>query len=95
MSQLLSTRERETLSLLANGLTRQQVAKTLGLTIGTVSCYIGRINNALGADTVAHAVAIALRCGELKWENASSTRGNLVTYDRPKRRRGHPGRRTA
>jgi DNA-binding CsgD family transcriptional regulator len=62
----LSAREAEVLSLAADGLTNQQIAKRLGLGEETVKTHLKRITRKLGAYNRAHCVAIALRL-EIIW----------------------------
>ena len=59
----LSERERQVLSLVAEGLSNQEIAKHLFITERTVRFHITSILNKLGADNRAQAVAIANRLG--------------------------------
>lgn len=57
----LSTREREILSLLADGKTNDEVGQVLHISSDTVRTYLRRAMRKLAADNRTHAVAIALR----------------------------------
>ena len=59
----VTPREREVLSLLAEGLTTQQIAERLGVSTRTVEGHVARILLKLDARTRAAAVARALREG--------------------------------
>ena len=59
----LSTREREILDLLAQGLTGEAVAEQLFLSAETVKTHIRNAMSKLEAHTRVHAIAIALREG--------------------------------
>ena len=61
----LSPREREVLDLLANGLTGEEVAVRLSLSPETIRTHIRNAMGKLNARTRVHAVAIALRRGEI------------------------------
>jgi DNA-binding NarL/FixJ family response regulator len=63
--RVLSVREREILDLLARGLTGEEVAARLFLSPETVRTHIRNAMRKLGADTRAHAVALALRNEEI------------------------------
>ena len=62
---VLSPREREVLDLLAQGLTGEEVAARLGLSPETVRTHVRNAMDKLEAHTRVHAVAIALRQGEI------------------------------
>jgi two-component system, NarL family, response regulator YdfI len=62
-SASLSPREREILSLLAEGLGNKIVAARLGISEHTVKTHVASIFTKLGADTRAEAVAIGARTG--------------------------------
>lgn len=55
----LSPREKEVLSLIASGLTLNQIARKLGISYGTAQDYRNRTFEKLGATSSAHAVALA------------------------------------
>ena len=57
----LSPREKEVLSLVASGFTLNQVARRLGVSLGTVQEYRNRTFEKLGATSSAHAVALAFK----------------------------------
>jgi two-component system, NarL family, response regulator YdfI len=57
----LSEREREILQLLAKGYHTEEVARSIGLSVETVTSDTKRVIGKLQADTRTHAVAIALR----------------------------------
>ena len=61
----LSTRERDVLRLLADGLTKKEIASKLGLSLHTVDNYLRRIYGKLHVNTLGGAVAKALRDGLL------------------------------
>jgi DNA-binding CsgD family transcriptional regulator len=61
---VLTRREREIMSLLAEGLTTQQVAGTLFLSVLTVRTHVRNAKEKLGARTTYHAIAIALQDGD-------------------------------
>ena len=48
---------------LANGLTRQQAARAMDMSLNTVRSHCRRLHTRLGVGTSAHAVAVALRNG--------------------------------
>jgi DNA-binding NarL/FixJ family response regulator len=62
---ILSPREREVLDLLAKGLTGEEVAARLSLSPETVRTHVRNAMDKLEAHTRVHAVAIALRQGEI------------------------------
>jgi DNA-binding NarL/FixJ family response regulator len=62
---VLSPREREVLDLLAQGLTGEEVATRLSLSPETVRTHVRNAMDKLEANTRVHAVAIALRQGEI------------------------------
>jgi DNA-binding NarL/FixJ family response regulator len=62
---MLSPREREVLDLLAKGLTGEDVAERLTLSPETVRTHVRNAMTKLEAHTRVHAVAIALRQGEI------------------------------
>ncbi|TAN02420.1 MAG: LuxR family transcriptional regulator [Rhizobiaceae bacterium] len=59
----LSKRERECLSLTANGHTSEEIAAILGLSVHTTNQHVGHIMEKLNATSRMHAVAKALRMG--------------------------------
>ena len=62
---VLSPREREVLDLLSKGLNGEEVAVRLTLSPETVRTHVRNAMNKLEAQTRVHAVAIALRQGEI------------------------------
>ena len=62
---VLSPREREVLDLLAQGLTGEEVAMRLSLSPETIRTHVRNAMDKLEAHTRVHAVAIALRQGEI------------------------------
>lgn len=63
--QMLSVREREIMGLLAEGLTGEQVADRLFLSAETVKTHVRNAMGKLEAKNRVHAIAIALREGEI------------------------------
>jgi DNA-binding NarL/FixJ family response regulator len=59
----LTDREREVLSLLAQGLQHEQIAERLGISAETVRTHLKKASDRLGATTRTQAVATALRLG--------------------------------
>jgi DNA-binding NarL/FixJ family response regulator len=59
----LTDREREVLSLLAEGLQHEQIAERLGISAETVRTHLKKASDRLGATTRTQAVATALRLG--------------------------------
>jgi DNA-binding NarL/FixJ family response regulator len=62
---VLSPREREVLDLLAKGLTGEEAATRLSLSPETIRTHVRNAMDKLEANTRVHAVAIALRQGEI------------------------------
>ncbi|MFZ5821689.1 MAG: response regulator [Chloroflexota bacterium] len=62
-SEKLSRREREILSLIADGLANPEIAERLSLAEGTVKNHVSHIFNKLGARDRAHAVRLAAEWG--------------------------------
>ena len=60
-ADMLTTREREILQLLADGMSNADVAQRLFISQETVKSHVRHILTKLEADTRTHAVAIALR----------------------------------
>ena len=61
----LSRREREIVSMLAGGLTAEEIASRLVLSVFTVRTHIRNAKDKLGARTTAQAIAIAIRDREV------------------------------
>ena len=59
----LTAREREVLVAYAEGLSREQVADRLGVTVSAVKATTTRMRRRLGARTTPHAVALAYQTG--------------------------------
>lgn len=59
----LTAREQEVLTLIANGATNQQVARSLGISIATVKTYMERAQTKLNSVDRASTVAVAIRRG--------------------------------
>ena len=72
---LLSKREREIMDHLAQGLTGEQVAELLVLSAETVKTHIRNAMGKLEASTRVHAVALALRDGQISPPAYSSPAG--------------------
>lgn len=64
-SSRITSREREVLELLADGLDNGDVAAQLFVSRETVKSHLGKLSRKLGARNRTHAVAIALRRGLL------------------------------
>jgi DNA-binding NarL/FixJ family response regulator len=73
----LSGRERQVLSLLAQGLRNQEVGSRLGISAETVKSHVQRILRSLGARNRAHAVLLASQHGLLD----PAAPGRLETTD--------------
>jgi non-specific serine/threonine protein kinase len=71
-TRLLSERELEVLRLVAGGRSTRQIAESLVITERTATFHVTSILNKLGADTRAHAVAIAARNGLLRPASGSA-----------------------
>jgi DNA-binding NarL/FixJ family response regulator len=65
----LSSREREVLQLIANGMSGEAIADVLFLSGDTVRTHVRNAVAKLGASSRAHAIAIALRTGEIGYES--------------------------
>ena len=59
----LSPREAQVLALAAEGLSRPDTAREMGITVGTVRTYRRRALSKLGANNLAHGVALWVRRG--------------------------------
>jgi len=68
----LSPREREILDLLAQGLTGERIAEQLFLSPETVRTHVRNAMEKLEANTRVHAIAIALRQGEIRLPDGAS-----------------------
>ncbi len=64
--RVLSTREREVITLLADGHSNEEIAQQLYLSVETVRTHIRNAMRKLGAHTRAHAVVVALRNEEIR-----------------------------
>lgn len=71
----LSAREREIMSLLAEGLTGEEVADRLFLSAETVKTHVRNAMNKLEARNRVHAIAIALRQGEIVLPDEQGAQG--------------------
>ncbi len=60
---ILSTRQREVLSLLAEGMMSARIAETLGISEAAVAQHFAKARKALGANTREHALALAMSRG--------------------------------
>lgn len=67
----LSPRERQCLQFAALGMTKQEIADDLGISIETVKTIIKKTLARLGAKNVAHAVAIGIRNGVIQADDES------------------------
>jgi DNA-binding NarL/FixJ family response regulator len=59
----LTAREREVLDLIIEGLCNKDIARELGISLGTVKTHVKGVLEKLGATTRTHAVAVATRRG--------------------------------
>jgi DNA-binding NarL/FixJ family response regulator len=59
----LTTRERQVLRMLADGLAHEEIANQLGIGSETVRTHVRKASSRLGASTRTQAVATALRLG--------------------------------
>jgi PAS domain S-box-containing protein len=66
-SQALTPREREVMTLLALGLSGAEIAERLELSPETVRIHVRNARQHLGAKTRAHAIALALKAGEINF----------------------------
>jgi PAS domain S-box-containing protein len=64
----LTEREREIMTLVASGLQSGDIAESLFISPETVKSHVHNALEKLGANTRAHAVAIALVSGQISWE---------------------------
>jgi DNA-binding NarL/FixJ family response regulator len=64
----LTAREREVLSLLAEGLTNAQIAQRIWISKNTVSVHVARILWKLDAGNRTQAVSVAIRHGLVSYE---------------------------
>jgi DNA-binding CsgD family transcriptional regulator len=65
----LSAREKEVLSLLSQGLTGVEIAERLYLSPETVRTHVRNAMTKLNASTRAHAIALAIKGGEISLES--------------------------
>ena len=70
----LSAREKEVLTLLAQGLTGVEIAERLYLSPETVRTHVRNAMTKLNASTRAHAIAIAIKSGEISLDGSSAIR---------------------
>jgi DNA-binding CsgD family transcriptional regulator len=63
---VLSSREREVLGRLARGESGQEISRGLGIASETVRNHVRSARQKLGARTRAHAIALAIRRGEIE-----------------------------
>ena len=63
MTPFLFPRQQQVAQLLAHGLSRQQIADEMGVTLETVKSHLKWVKLNLDANNTTHAVAIALRAG--------------------------------
>jgi DNA-binding NarL/FixJ family response regulator len=60
---LLTSREREVLQMIAEGKTNKEIATVLNLSVYTVDAHRGRIMEKLNVHSVTDLVRFAVRCG--------------------------------
>jgi DNA-binding NarL/FixJ family response regulator len=78
MTDELSPRELQVLTLIAEGLTGPQIVEKLGETPGAIHHDLRRIKEKLGASTAAHTVLIACQTGLLKLETRDQRRAQAT-----------------
>jgi len=66
LNSLVTKREKEILVLIANGYTRADIAKSLGISKNTAASHIGHIYQKLSISSVAEATQVAIRAGLLQ-----------------------------
>lgn len=71
----LSSREREVLSLIAEGNSNKAIASKLGVTEGTVKCHVGAILARLQAEDRTQALIVALQRGLIHIEPGGTAAG--------------------
>ncbi|WP_322987563.1 response regulator transcription factor, partial [Dehalococcoides mccartyi] len=59
----LTNREKQILTLIANGNTNKQIANNLEISEQTIKNHVSAILRKLNANDRAHAVVVAIRCG--------------------------------
>ena len=67
-SMVLSARQVQIIVLVAQGFSNEEVGRLLHIHLDTVKTHLRRLYRAVGAKDRAHAVAILLRAGVLRWE---------------------------
>jgi DNA-binding NarL/FixJ family response regulator len=65
----LTPREREVLSLMADGLMNKEIAKKIGLREGTVKCHVNSIFHKLNVNVRTEAVVFAIKSGFINVNN--------------------------
>ena len=73
----LSSRERDILNCIAQGLTYRKTANELGISENTVPDYIKRIHDKIGPGTMAHTMLTAIILGEIDPEVIHGAQGNV------------------
>lgn len=68
----LTARERQAITLLAAGLTAQQIADQMCISLNTGKIHIGNAYAKLGARNGPHAVALAIRTGQIDGTDGAS-----------------------
>jgi DNA-binding NarL/FixJ family response regulator len=69
---LLTNRERDVLTLVSRGLTNEEIAENLCMTVSAVRTFLNRAFLKLGARKRSDAVQLALKTGEIRIEEISS-----------------------
>ena len=72
----LTSREKDVLRLLADGLANREVAVELGISLRTAEVHRARIMTKLGVGSLAQALRLGYACGVLQLHPAASTAGN-------------------
>lgn len=67
-SMVLPARQVQIIVLVAQGFSNEEVGRLLHIHLDTVKTHLRRLYRAVGAKDRAHAVAILLRAGVLRWE---------------------------
>ncbi len=81
--QQLSEREREILSLVANGLSNQQIAHRLGISVNTVKVHLRNVFSKIGAASRTEASMYAVRTGIVTVDRAAPADAAMASVAAP------------